>query len=75
MLAQGNGATTVTSHVAETYRLSRRQDRRITAAVYELLIQDLEDLDLSRLQMTAQLVETSKVLFQKSCFRPNSFCR
>ena len=32
MLSQGNGASVVTSHVAETYRLSRRQSRRNTAA-------------------------------------------
>ncbi len=31
MLAQGNGATVVMAHVAETYRLSGRQARRITA--------------------------------------------
>ena len=36
MLAKGNGATVVTSHVAETYRLSRRQSRRIIAAAYKL---------------------------------------
>ena len=38
MLAQGNGATVVTAHVAEIYRISRRQARRITAAAYELLV-------------------------------------
>ena len=66
MLAKGNGATEVTSHVAETYRLSRRQSRRITAAAYELLVQDLEDVDLSRPQMTAQLVANLQSAIQKS---------
>ena len=66
MLAQGNGATEVTSHVAETYRLSRRQSRRITAAAYELLVQDLEDVDVSRPQMTAQLVANLQSAIQKS---------
>ena len=66
MLAQGNGASVVTSHVAETYRLSRRQSRRITAAAYELLVQDLEDVDVSRPQMTAQLVANLQSAIQKS---------
>ncbi len=66
MLAQGNGATVVTAHVAETYRLSRRQARRITAAAYELLVQDLEEVDLSRPQITAQLVTNLQSAIQKS---------
>ena len=66
MLAQGNGATVVTAHVAETYRLSRRQARRIAAAAYELLVQDLEEVDLSRPQMTAQLVANLQSAIQKS---------
>ena len=66
MLAQGNGASVVTSHVAETYRISRRQSRRITAAAYELLVQDLEDVDVSRPQMTAQLVANLQSAIQKS---------
>ena len=66
MLAKGNGATVVTSHVAETYRLSRRQARRITAAAYELLVQDLENVDVSRVQMTAQLVANLQSAIEKS---------
>jgi len=66
MLSQGSGATVVTSHVSETYRLSRRQARRITAAAYELLVQDLENMDLSRSQMTAQLVANLQSAIQKS---------
>ena len=50
MLAQGNGASVVTSHLAEIYRLSRRQSRRITAAAYKLLEDDLNEMDLSRPQ-------------------------
>ena len=52
--------------MAETYRLSRRQARRITAAAYELLVQDLENMDLSRSQMTAQLVANLQSAIQKS---------
>ena len=66
MLAKGNGATVVTSYVAETYRLSRRQARRITAAAYKLLVQDLEDVDVSRRQMTAQLVANLQSAIQKN---------
>ena len=66
MLAKGDGATVVTAHVAETYRLSRRQARRITAAAYELLVQDLEEVDLSRPQITAQLVANLQSAIQKS---------
>ena len=66
MLAKGSGATVVTSHVAETYRLSRRQARRITGAAYELLVQDLENMDLSRSQMTAQLFANLQSAIQKS---------
>ena len=66
MLAEGNGDNVVTSHVAETYRLSRRQARRITAAANELLVQDIENMDLSRSQITAQLVANLPSAIQKS---------
>ena len=66
MLAKGNGATVVTSHVAETYRLSRRQSRRITAAAYKLLEEDLNEMDLSRPQLTSQLVANLQSAIQKS---------
>ena len=65
MLAQGNGATVVTAHVAETYALSRRQARRITASAYELLIQDLEETDVSRPMMVAQLIANLQSGIQK----------
>ena len=66
MLAKGNGATVVTSHVAETYRLSRRQSRRITAAAYKLLEDDLNEMDLSRPQLTSQLVSNLQSAIQKN---------
>ena len=66
MLAQGNGASVVTSHVAETYRISRRQSRRITAAAYKLLEDDLNEMDLSRPQLTSQLVANLQSAIQKS---------
>jgi len=66
MLVQGNGATVVTTHVAETYGLSRRQARRITACAYHLLVQDLETTDLNRPQITAQLIANLQSAIQKS---------
>ena len=72
MLAQGNGATVVTTHVAETYRLSRRQARRITAAAYELIVQDLEEVDLSRPQMTAQLIVNLEQAMKKALLNNQS---
>ena len=66
MLEQGNGASVVTSHVVETYQLSRRQSRRITAAAYKLLEDDLNEMDLSRPQLTSQLVANLQSAIQKS---------
>ena len=66
MLAQGNGATVVTSYMSDTYFLSRRQARRITAAAYELLKQDIDEIDLSRPQLTSQLVANLQSAIHKS---------
>ncbi len=65
MLAQGHSSSVITSHVAETYSLSRRQARRITASAYELLVQDLEETDLSRPMMVAQLIANLQSGIQK----------
>ena len=66
MLAQGCGATVVTTHVAGKYSISRRQARRITARAYELLVQDLEETDLNRQQITAQLIANLQTAIQNS---------
>ena len=52
--------------MAETYRTSRRQSRRITAAAYKLLEDDLNEMDLSRPQLTSQLVANLQSAIQKS---------
>ena len=41
ILASGHSSTVVTTHAAGKYLLTRRQSRRITAAVYELIVQDI----------------------------------
>ena len=46
--------------------ISRRQSRRITAATYELLVQDLEYEDVGRPQLTFQLVANLQSAIQKS---------
>ncbi len=72
MLAHGHSATVATTHAAEKYQLSRRQARRITAAAYELLVQDLEEVDLSRPQMTAKLIVNLEQAMQKALLHNQS---
>ena len=72
MLAQGHSSTVVTTHEAEKYQLSRRQARRITAAAYELIVQDLEGVDLSRPQMTAKLIVNLEQAMQKALLHNQS---
>ena len=66
MLAKGPNATVATTHAAEKYQLSRRQARRITFAAYELIVQDLEEVDLSRPQMIAKPIVNLEQVMQKA---------
>ena len=66
MLANGHSSTVVTTHAAEKYQFFRCQARRITAAAYELIVQDLEEVDLSRPQMTAKLIVNLEQAMQKA---------
>ena len=56
MLAEGHSGTSITSLMAEKYSVSRRQAQRITAAGYDLLVQDLEKINVERTHMTAKLI-------------------
>ena len=56
ILAEGPSGTATTSLIAEKYSLSRRQAQRITAAVCDLLIEDLEKINVQRTHMTAKLI-------------------
>ncbi len=72
MFAKGHSSTVVTTQSAEKYQLSRRQARRITAAAYELIVQDLEEVDLSRPQMTAKLIVNLEQAMQKALLHNQS---
>ena len=56
MLADGHSGTTTTFLMAEKYSLSRRQPQRITAAGYDLLVEDLVKINIQRTHMTAKLI-------------------
>ena len=42
--------------MAEKYSFSRRQAQTITAAGYDLLVEDLEKINIKRTYMTAKLI-------------------
>ena len=44
------------SLMAEKYSFSRRQAQTITAAGYDLLVEDLEKINIKRTYMTAKLI-------------------
>ena len=56
MVAEGKSYSSVTSHVAEKYSISRRQARRIASNAYILLKDDVEEGDLNRPEMTAKIM-------------------
>ena len=72
MLAKGHSSTVVTTQAAEKYQLSRRQVRKITAAAYELIVQDLEEVDLPRPKMTAKLIVNLEQAMQKALLNNQS---
>ena len=58
LAAEGQSFSSITSHVAEKYSISRRQARRITIADYHLIKDDIEGMDLNRPEMTEKLLNT-----------------
>jgi len=56
LVAEGKSYSSITSHVAEKYSISRRQARRIASNAYLLLKDDLEEGDLNRPEMTAKIM-------------------
>ena len=66
LLAQGHSCTVVTTQMAENYRLSRRQARRITASAIALLTEDIDEINLERPQMVAKLLVTLEQGMQKA---------
>ena len=58
LVAEGQAYSSITSLVADKYKISRRRARQITSNAYLLLKNDLEEGDLNRPEMTAKLVCT-----------------
>ena len=58
LAAEGQSFSSITSHVAEKYSISRRKARRITSSAYHLIKEDIEGMGLNCLEMTAKLLNT-----------------
>jgi len=56
LVVEGQSYSSITSLVAEKYRISRRRARQITSNAYLLLKDDIEKGDLNRPEMTAKLL-------------------
>ena len=65
LLAQGHSSSAAVTQVADLEGLSRRQSRRIVSAAHDLIVQDLEEMDISRPQMVAQLIGNLQAGVQK----------
>ncbi len=61
LLAQGHSCSVVTTQVIEEHALSRRQVRRISAKAMHLIIQDFEEINIMRLQISILLGILKKV--------------
>jgi len=60
--------------VTEEYELSRRQARRITAKVIDLIVEDFEKINLELPQMVAKLIVTLEQGMQKGRSRLKKHC-
>ena len=56
LVAEGQAYSSITTHVAVKYNISRRRAREITTKAYLLLKDDIEKGDLNRPEMTAKLL-------------------
>ncbi len=65
LVAEGQAYSSITSHIAAKYGISRRA-RQITSNAYLLLKDDLEEGDLNRPEMTAKLVCTLETAMHKA---------
>ncbi len=66
LAAEVQSFSSITSHVAEIYSISRCQGRRITSAAYHLIKDDIEGMDLNLPEMSAKLLNT----LNKACIWP-----
>ena len=58
LAAEGQAYSSITTHIAAKYNISRRRAREITSNAYLLLKDDIEKGDLNRPEMTAKLLCT-----------------
>ena len=66
LVAEGQAYSSITSHVAAKYGISRRRARQINSNVYLLLKDDIEEGHLNRPEMTAKFVCTLETAMHKA---------
>ena len=66
LVAEGQAYSSITTHVAAKYNISRRRAREITSKAYLLLKDDIEKGDLNRPEMTAKLICTLETAMYRS---------
>ena len=66
LVAEGQAYSSITTHVAVKYKLSRRRAREITTKAYLLLKDDIEKGDLNRPEMTAKLICTLETAMHRA---------
>ena len=66
LVAEGQAYSSITTHVAAKYGISRRRAREITTKAYLLLKNDIEEGDLNRPEMTAKLLCTLETAMHRA---------
>ncbi len=66
LVAEGQAYSSITSHIAAKYEISRRRARQITSNAYLLLKDDIEEGDLNRPEMTAKLLCTLETAMHRA---------
>ncbi len=66
LVAEGQAYSSITTHVAAKYGISRRRAREISTKAYLLLKNDIEEGDLNRPEMTAKLLCTLETAMHRA---------
>ena len=66
LVAEGQAYSSITTHIAAKYNISRRRAREITTKAYLLLKNDIEEGDLNRPEMTAKLLCTLETAMHRA---------
>ena len=66
LVAEGQAYSSITTHVAAKYNISRRRAREIISKAYLLLKNDIEEGDLNRPEMTAKLICTLETAMHRA---------